>query len=91
MRQEQTEVLVVGAGPVGLLSALLLAEAGIAVRIIDREQRTTTRSYACALHSRTLSLLARLRLAEPLLAQGRRVDSFAFYEGAQRRAASTLR
>ena len=41
MREERTEVLVVGAGPVGLLTAILLAEAGIEVRIIDREERTT--------------------------------------------------
>jgi 2-polyprenyl-6-methoxyphenol hydroxylase-like FAD-dependent oxidoreductase len=63
MREEQTEVLVVGAGPVGLLAAVLLAEAGIRVRVIDCEERTTTRSYACALHPRVLRLLTRLGLA----------------------------
>ena len=49
MREERTEVLVVGAGPVGLLTAILLAEAGIEVRIVDREERTTSRrARACA-------------------------------------------
>ena len=65
MREERTEVLVVGAGPVGLLTAILLAEAGIEVRIIDREARTTVRSYACALHPRTLRLLQRLKHHPP--------------------------
>ena len=84
MPEDQTEVLVVGAGPVGLLTALLLAEAGIEVRIIDHEERVTARSYACALHPRTLKLLARLGLAEPLLEQGRRLQTIGFYEGKAR-------
>ena len=86
MREERTEVLVVGAGPVGLLTAILLAEAGIAVRIIDREERTTSRSYACALHPRTLKLLEGMGLAAPVLEAGRRVEKIAFYDGAARQA-----
>src|ERR1035441_10449506 len=86
MREERTEVLVVGAGPVGLLTAILLAEAGIEVRIIDREDRTTSRSYACALHPRTLKLLEGLGLAAPVLEAGRRVEKIAFYDGATRQA-----
>jgi 2-polyprenyl-6-methoxyphenol hydroxylase-like FAD-dependent oxidoreductase len=86
MREEQTEVLVVGAGPVGLFTAILAAEAGLAVKIIDQEARTTARSYACALHPRTLKLLDGLGLAAPLLDLGRRVQTVAFYDGDSRRA-----
>lgn len=75
-----------GAGPAGLTTALLLAEAGISVQIIDREARTTTRSYACALHPRTLDLLDRLGLARQLVEQGRKVPTMSFYEGANRKA-----
>jgi 2-polyprenyl-6-methoxyphenol hydroxylase-like FAD-dependent oxidoreductase len=90
MRDERTEVLVVGAGPVGLFSALLLAEAGLQVNIIDREQRTAARSYACALHSQTLRLFARLNLAAPLLEIGHRVSTVAFYDHETRRAEINL-
>ncbi len=86
MREERTEVLVVGAGPVGLLTAIVLAEAGVGVKIIDREERTTARSYACALHPRTLKLLAGMGLAAPMLEQGRRIETVAFYDGAKRQA-----
>jgi 2-polyprenyl-6-methoxyphenol hydroxylase-like FAD-dependent oxidoreductase len=86
MREERTEVLVVGAGPVGLLTAILLAEAGIEVKIIDREERTTVRSYACALHARALKLLSQMGLAAPVLERGRRVETLAFYDGPARRA-----
>ena len=78
MREERTEVLVVGAGPVGLWTALLLAEAGVETIIIDREEHTTARSYACALHPQTLARLQRLGLAQALLEQGRRVPRSRF-------------
>lgn len=86
MQEERTEVLVVGAGPVGLLTAIVLAEAGIEVKVIDREARTTARSYACALHPRTLRLLSQMGLAAPMLERGRRTQTVAFYDGAARRA-----
>jgi 2-polyprenyl-6-methoxyphenol hydroxylase-like FAD-dependent oxidoreductase len=86
MREEQTEVLVVGAGPVGLLTAIQLAEAGLQVRIIDQETRTTARSYACALHPRTLKLLDQMGLAAPVLEHGRRVETLGFYDRQSRRA-----
>jgi 2-polyprenyl-6-methoxyphenol hydroxylase-like FAD-dependent oxidoreductase len=69
-----------------LWTALLLAEGGVEVSIIDREQRTAARSYACALHPRTLKLLQRLGLAEAVLERGRRVSKMAFYEQESRRA-----
>lgn len=90
MREERTEVLIVGAGPVGLLSAIVLAEAGIEVRIIDRETTTTSRSYACALHPATLKLLDRVGLAAPIIERGRRIEKVAFYDGAARQAEVSL-
>src|SRR6516162_11362762 len=81
MRQTQSEVVVVGAGPVGLWTALLLAEKGVEVTLIDRETKTTARSYACALHPATLRLLDRFGLAESVIERGRRVETIAFYDG----------
>lgn len=90
MREAQSEVLIVGAGPVGLLTGLCLAEAGVQAQVIDREERTAARSYACALHPRTLQLLGRLGLADALVAQGRKVEKIAFYEGNTRQAEASL-
>lgn len=83
--KRETEVLVVGAGPVGLLAGLALAERGVALEIVDSQFQTTSRSYALALHPRSLDLLGRLGLAEELVAAGHRVERVAFYEGAERR------
>jgi 2-polyprenyl-6-methoxyphenol hydroxylase-like FAD-dependent oxidoreductase len=80
------EVLVVGAGPVGLVAALFLQQNGIRVEIVDSHQRTTQHSYALAIHPRTLRILEEAGLAEALIAGGRKVTTVAYYEGRERRA-----
>ncbi len=88
--EDKTEVLVVGAGPVGMFTALLLAENGLAVKIVEQAWRTTARSSACALHPRTLTLFGQASLAEDVIKLGQRVERMAFYEGASRRAEINL-
>ena len=83
--KRDTQVLVVGAGPVGLLAALDLARRGVKVAVVDEQQRTAARTYACALHPRSLGLLEEAGVARHLIPRGSRIDSVAFYEGAERR------
>lgn len=84
--QERPEVLVAGAGPVGLMAALALAEQGIQVQIVDQERRPAARSYALALHPQSLRLLDEVGLAGELLERAHRIERLAFYEGMERRA-----
>jgi len=81
-----TEVLVVGAGPVGLVAALSLAQQGVRVRIVDEERGPAARSYALALHPRSLRLLDTLGIAEELVGLGHRLDRAVFFERTERRA-----
>lgn len=85
-RKHETEVLVVGAGPVGMLSALALADREVKVEIVDEEWRPAARSYALALHPSTLELLDEAGLAGELLHAGHRLNRVAFYDGSDRRA-----
>src|SRR5262245_63583330 len=80
------EVLVVGAGPVGLVAALFLQQHGVRVEIVDSHQRTTQHSYALAIHPRTLRILDEAGLSEELIAAGRKLTKVAYYDGRQRRA-----
>jgi len=83
----RTDVLVVGAGPTGLVAALQLSQAGLAVEVIDEEWRPAGHSYALALHPRSVALLDRLGLAGDAIGGGRRVDAVDLYHGGHLEAA----
>ncbi len=80
------EVLVVGAGPVGLAAALFLQQHGVRVEVVDMDQRTTQQSYALAIHPSTLQILDEAGLSEGLIRAGRKLTKVAYYEGRERRA-----
>jgi 2-polyprenyl-6-methoxyphenol hydroxylase-like FAD-dependent oxidoreductase len=84
MRQHQTEVLVAGAGPVGMFTALQLVKGGVQVQVVDQEARTAGHSYACALHPNSLKLLAEAGVADEAVQRGRRVNKIGFYAGGAR-------
>lgn len=83
------EVLVVGAGPVGLFAAVELAKRGIRVEIIDKDWRTGAHSYALALHPRSLALFRDLGLLDEVLAEAHLVETIGMYEGGERKAEVT--
>jgi 2-polyprenyl-6-methoxyphenol hydroxylase-like FAD-dependent oxidoreductase len=71
----QTDVLVVGAGPTGLVLALWLTRLGVKVRIIDKTAEPGTTSRALAVQARTLELYRQLDLTEAVVARGHRVPA----------------
>ncbi len=84
MRKKEHDALVAGAGPVGMFTALALAEQGIGVELLDAQWRTAGRSYALALHPSSLDLFEDLGLAADLVSAGHRVDTVGFYRGGDR-------
>ncbi|MFF5706475.1 SDR family oxidoreductase [Streptomyces sp. NPDC012794] len=62
----ETQVIVVGAGPVGLLLAGELRLAGADVVVLDKLTAPTTESRASTLHSRTMEILATRGLLDGL-------------------------
>ncbi|MFD9904240.1 FAD-dependent monooxygenase [Streptomyces sp. NPDC059063] len=66
-----TQVIVVGAGPVGLLLAGELRLGGADVTVVERLARPTTESRASTLHARTMEVLDQRGLLERLGARPR--------------------
>lgn len=64
------DVLVVGAGPTGLMAATLLARSGISAAIIDKNAEPATESRAFATHARSLEIFAKLGLEQRFLEKG---------------------
>ncbi|WP_188190507.1 FAD-dependent oxidoreductase [Nonomuraea sp. SYSU D8015] len=65
-----TDVLVVGAGPVGLTAAVVLARLGHDVVIVDGQAEGANTSRAAVVHSRTLELLEPYGVTPALVGRG---------------------
>ena len=70
-----TQVLIVGAGPTGLVLAIALARRGIVVRIIDKNSAPGLASRAMAVHARTLEFYRQLGFADAVINQGIKIDA----------------
>ena len=71
--QSALDVLIVGAGPTGLVLALWLTRLGVRVRIIDQTAEPGTTSRALAVQARTLELYRQIGLADTVVDRGRSV------------------
>ena len=65
-----TDVLIVGAGPTGLMLANQLGRRGIRATIIDRHSGPAMQTRAMAVHARTLEIYKQLGIAERAVALG---------------------
>ncbi|WP_085637761.1 MULTISPECIES: FAD-dependent oxidoreductase [unclassified Pseudomonas] len=75
----RSDVLIIGAGPTGLVLALWLSKLSIRVRIIDKASAPGTTSRALAVQARTLELYRQLDLADAVVRSGHRVQAANFW------------
>jgi 2-polyprenyl-6-methoxyphenol hydroxylase-like FAD-dependent oxidoreductase len=66
-------VLVVGAGPTGLMMAIELTRLGVPCRIIDKAPASSPFSKALGIQARTLEVFERIGIADPAVAAGRKL------------------
>src|SRR5437773_779243 len=72
---ESIDVLIVGAGPTGLVLALWLTRLGVRLRIVDKTAEPGTTSRALAVQARTLELYRQLDLADAIVERGHKVPA----------------
>ena len=78
---DRTEVLVVGAGPVGLAVAASLAGHGHDVTVVDRHAAGANTSRAAVVHARTLEMLERIGVSKRLATLGIHASQFSIRDG----------
>src|SRR6201987_2117994 len=86
----QSDVLIIGAGPTGLVLALWLTRLGVKIRIIDKAEAPGTTSRALAVQARTLELYRQLALAEAVIARGHRGPAVNLWVQGERKAHVSL-
>src|SRR5262245_10392244 len=72
-------VLIIGAGPTGLVLALWLTKLGVRVRIIDKTAEPGTTSRAVAVQARTLEFYRQVDLADTVVDAGVKVAAANFW------------
>jgi 3-(3-hydroxy-phenyl)propionate hydroxylase len=70
MREYRNRVLVVGAGPVGMVCALALNRAGIKVTVFEQEPAPVHDQRAASIHPTTLEMLDELNVTQAILPRG---------------------
>ena len=77
-------VLIVGAGPTGLVLALGLARRGVRFRIIDEHDAPGRESRALAVHARTLEFYRQFGFGDAVVAAGTEIRSVNLFENGER-------
>ena len=80
MKSPDVDVLIVGAGPVGLALAHELQRHGLTHRIVDQNPHPSRWAKAQIIHVRTLEVLERLGLVDEFLARGRPFRRFRLFD-----------
>ncbi|WP_415883800.1 FAD-dependent monooxygenase [Neptuniibacter sp. QD34_54] len=84
MEITHSQILIIGAGPVGLALGCMFRLQGLDVRIIEKNSTTTPFSKAVGIHSRTLEQMHALGIADKLVSQGRPLTQFSISESNQK-------
>jgi len=73
-------IIVVGAGPVGVVAALACAQKGFAVTVIESEMKVEDSPRAATTHPATLEMIERIGLVDQFIAQGLVARHFQFWD-----------
>ena len=86
----QGNVLIVGAGPTGLVLALWLTKMGVPVRILSKASGPGTASRALAVHARTIELYDQMDLASAVVSGGHQVGGINVWVNGQKQVRVSL-
>ncbi|OCB87643.1 hypothetical protein A7U60_g5169 [Sanghuangporus baumii] len=79
VKESNVDVLVIGAGPAGLMAGNALVRAGVNVRVIDKRPKKVVAGQADGIQPRTIEVFQSYGIAEPLIRQGNQMHLVAFY------------
>jgi 2-polyprenyl-6-methoxyphenol hydroxylase-like FAD-dependent oxidoreductase len=88
--QGPAQVLIVGAGPSGLMMAAQMLRYGIQPVIIDSRQGPTHQSKALAVQARSLEIYRQLGIIEPVINGGKQAKGLNFHYAGKHEASFTI-
>ena len=88
--ETHTQVLIVGAGPSGLMMAAQLLRYGVQPIIIDSKQGPTAESKALAVQARSLEIYRQMGLIDRIISGGKKAEGVSFNEDGKQMAELSL-
>jgi 3-(3-hydroxy-phenyl)propionate hydroxylase len=85
LEQLMDEVLIIGAGPVGLSLAVDLTSRGIPVVVFEQDQQIVKEIRASTFHAATMEKMEEWGVLDAVLARGHRVDHLQFWDRRERK------
>ena len=82
--QSERPIIIAGGGPVGVVTALALAQQGFEVRVFEAEARVDDSPRAATTHAATLEMLEGLGLVEEVTRRGLIEPRFRIWDRASR-------
>ena len=79
MRSSSSQILVAGAGPVGLVAAVRLAQLGVNVTLLEKRPALNTASRASTFHAPTIEIFERLGILDEVRPKGCPVERIHYY------------
>jgi 3-(3-hydroxy-phenyl)propionate hydroxylase len=76
----ETDVIVSGAGPVGMSLALALARQGVSVVVLEKLDELSHEARASTIHPPTLEFFDEIGIIDDILANGLRIENLQFWE-----------
>lgn len=76
----ETDVIISGAGPVGMSLALALARQGVSVIVLEKLNELSREARASTIHPPTLEFFDEIGIIEDILENGLRIESLQFWE-----------
>src|ERR671912_1600820 len=77
---EKSRIVIAGAGPVGVVSALACAQYGYAVTLLEAGDKIDDSPRAATTHPSTLELIARIGLIDQFIREGLVARYFQFWD-----------
>jgi 2-polyprenyl-6-methoxyphenol hydroxylase-like FAD-dependent oxidoreductase len=90
LSQQHTSVLIVGAGPSGLMMAAQLLRYGVLPIIIDSKQGPTNQSKALAVQARSLEIYRQMGIVDRVISGGKQAKGVSFNDEGKKVASLSL-